>query len=132
MKLNEIKTISKGTESVQEGVIPVHIPMTLNQIISAGKVTNSVQYFILAGLIHMFKDGQLTRWPRDLNAYAMSTSADLIDEVKSLSDSESVDLAKWLLAELHNPANFESNPYACSHPQMNTVEWVKWVLKKQD
>lgn len=132
MKLNEIKTVNKGEFDLSEGVIPVHITMTLEQVISAGKVTNSVQHFIMAGLVSMFKNGGPSRWPRDLNSYAMATSSDLIEAVKSLSDTEAVGMATWMINELQNPATFESNPYACSNPHMQTVEWIKWVLKRQD
>lgn len=130
MKLNEIKRVYEGEVNLTEGVIPVHISMTLDQIINAGKVTNSVQYFILAGLISMFKDGGPTRWPRDLNSYSMSTSSEQIDAIKTISDTEAVELAKWLGQELTNPVNFETNPYANS--SQDVVEWIRFVLKKQD
>jgi hypothetical protein len=130
MKLNEIKRVYEGEVSLAEGVIPVHIAITLDQIINAGKVTNSVQYFILAGLISMFKDGGPTRWPRDLNSYSMSTSSEQIDAIKTISDNEAVELAKWLGQELMNPVNFETNPYANS--SQDVVEWIRFVLKKQD
>lgn len=129
MRLAEIKNIGDDFQ-LCEGTIPVHISMTLNQIINAGKVTNSVQYFILAGLISMFKDGGPTRWPRDLNSYSMSTSSEQIDAIKTISDTEAVELAKWLGQELTNPVNFETNPYANS--SQDVVEWIRFVLKKQD
>lgn len=130
MKLNEIKRVYEGEVNLSEGVIPVHISMTLDQIINAGKVTNSVQYFILAGLISMFKDGGPTRWPRDLNSYSMSVSSEQIDAVKTISDTEAVELAQWLGNELQRPANFENNPYVNSSQDM--VEWIRFVLRKQD
>jgi hypothetical protein len=133
MKLNELKTVVTGEYDLSEGVIPVHLTMTLERIINDGKVTNNVQHFIMAGLISMFKDGGPTNWPRDLNAYPMGTGSDILDAVKGLSPTESVEMAKWLLNSLQNPASFESNPYACSGPNpMDTAEWMRWVLKKQD
>lgn len=129
MKLNEIKNVVTGEYNLAEGVIPAHIEMTLEQIVSAGKVTNSVQTFIMAGLVSMFKDGGPTRWPRDINSYSMATGADLIEAVRGLNDNEAVEMAKWLLSELVKPATFESNP--CTNPAMGTQEWVRWVLHKQ-
>ena len=131
MKLNEIKQVNQGDYDLTEGVIPVHITMTLEQIITAGKVTNSVQNFVMAGLVSMFKDGGPARWPRDLNAYSMATSSDLIEAVKTLSDTEAVGVATWLYNQLQAPATFESNPYSCANPQMQPVEWMRWVLHKQ-
>ena len=129
MKLNEIKTVNYGEYDLTEGVIPAHISMTLEQVITAGKVTNSVQHFIMAGLVSMFKDGGPSRWPRDLNSYAMATSSELVESIKKLGDSESTQLAQWLLIELMRPATFESQPYI--NPHMQTVEWVQWVLHRQ-
>lgn len=133
MKLNEIKTVAVGEYDLNEGVIPVHLTMTLEQIVRDGKVSNPVQTFIMAAMIEMFKNGGPTRWPRDLNAYEMATSADLIDAVKSLSDAESANMAMWLLSALQVPAGFERNPYTSyCNPQLNIVDWIRWVLRKQD
>lgn len=132
MKLNEIKTVAQGDYDLAEGVIPVHLLMTLEAVINAGKVTNNVQHFVMAGLLAMFKEGGPVRWPRDLNAYPMGTGTDVLEAVKSLSPQESVDMAQLLLLSLQAPATFESNPYACRDPRMGTVEWMRWVLKKQD
>ena len=129
MKLNEIKTVAQGEYDLSEGVIPVHLTMTLEQVITAGKVTNNVQHFIMAGLIGMFKDGAPARWPRDLNTYPMDTSSEVIEAVKAMTPAESVEMAKWLLTSLQGPACFESNPYAQSG---GTLGWIRNVLQRQD
>lgn len=131
MKLNEIKTVASGEYNLTEGVIPVHLTMTLEQVVSSGKVTNNVQHFIMAGLVSLFKDGGPARWPRDLNSYPMATGSDILEAVRSLTPEESVEMAKWLLESLKNPASFESTPYVCPHP-VDTVGWMRWVLKRQD
>lgn len=130
MKLNEIKNVMKGEYDLTEGVIPVHLTMTLEQVISAGKVTNNVQYFVMAGLIGLLKDGNLARWPRDLNAYPMNTSSAVIDAVKNLTPAESVEMATWLLETLKQTEALESSMY--SNHSMNPTDWVKWVLRRQD
>lgn len=129
MKLNEIKQVNQGHYDLNEGVIPVHLTMTLEQVIAAGKVTNPVQTFIIAELSNMFRDGGPYRWSRDLNPYGAENSSEIIEAVKSLSDEDTVELSKWLLERLCTPATFESNPY--SNPTMDTLSWVKWVLKRQ-
>lgn len=130
MKLNEIKTLT-GDVDLKEGVIPVHITMTLEQVIAAGKITNSVQTFIMAGLIDMFKAGGPTRWPRELNAYNMSTmgtSSDMIKVVEDLSEGEQTNVAQWLLVKLQDVAGYESTP---SGHTMDTLTWVRSVLTAQ-
>ena len=129
MKLNEIKTVNDGYTNLNEGVIPVHLTMTLGQVVRDGKVTNNVQHFIIAGLIEMFKNGGPHRWPRDLNSYEMATSSELIEAVKSFKDEEATAISAWLINCLNSTAMFENNPFV--NPQLNTVEWMKWVLSKQ-
>ncbi len=131
MKLNEIKNVKAGDYDLTEGVIPIHITMTLQQVLNDGKVTNPVQHFMMAALIEMFKGGGPYRWPRELNSYEMATNADLIESVKKLTDEEATSISAWLLDSLQFPANFESNPYG-NHPYQDPVEWVRWVLRKQD
>lgn len=131
MRLNEIKTVAEGYYDLTEGVIPVHVSMTLAQVVKDGKVTNPVQHFVLAGLVEMFKSGGPYRWPRDINPYEISTSAEVIESIKSLSDQEATSIAAWLLDSLQFPAGFETNPYGC-HPHNTVAEWVRWVTRKQD
>jgi len=132
MKLSEIKQVGFDTDFLVEGVIPAHITLTLEQVVKAGQITNNVQTFTIAGLVNMFKNGGPVRWPRDLNSYSMSTSSDLINAVRSLTNEEVVGLASWLGVELQRPAGFESNPFPCCNPQMDTTEWMRWVLRRQD
>jgi hypothetical protein len=134
MKLNEIKEVVKGEVDLAEGVIPVHISLTLEQVIRDGKISNNVQYFVIAALVEMFKNGGPTRWPRDLNDYSMSTNAELIEGVKQLSDKEAVAVAVWLCESLIRPVEFEKNPFAAnpfSNPALNVVDWMRFVIKKQ-
>lgn len=127
MKLNEIKQLAPADVDLLEGVIPIHITMTLDQIVAAGHVTNSVQTFVLAGLIDMFKDGGPYRWPRELNAYSMSTmgtTSDMVEAVKALSSDEQVQISQWLLERLQDVAGYESNP------RCTAQEWIATILKQ--
>ena len=131
MKLNEIKPVLQGHYDLSEGVIPVTLTMTLEQIVRDGKVTNNVQYFIMAALIEMYKNGGPTRWPRDLNSYEMCTSASVIEDVKAFQPAEAVGISIWLLNELQRTGSFESNPYS-GNPHLSAVEWTKMVLRRQN
>ncbi len=131
MKLIEIKEIRTEDYDLSEAVIPIHIVMTMEQILRDGKITNNVQYYIMGALIEMFKNGGPTRWPRDLNPYSMTTSYELIESIRGLSPKDQVDAAAWLLNELHRPVDFETNPRAYCNPQMGTEEWLRFVLQRQ-
>jgi hypothetical protein len=115
-------------EMLMEGVIPPHVTMTLEQVVNAGKITNPVQTFLLANLITMFKNGGLDRWPRTLNSNTPA-GEDVIEAVRSLSDHESVDLAKWMIAALQVPATFEARPSPFFSPDAKPADWVRWVTR---
>lgn len=132
MKLNDIKPVITDLIDLAEGVIPPHISMTLGQIVDDGKITNPVQIYILGAMLEMFKNGQNTQWPRQLNSYSMATSADLIEAVESLDSESAAKFAQWVLNELQVMGNYESQSISCCKPHMNPVEWVAHVLKAQD
>ncbi len=129
MRLNELTSVNKGSFNLAEGEIPVHLTMTLEQVIRDGKVTNSVQNYVLGALIEMFKNGGPHRWPRDLNAYSMTTSSELIEQVKQITAEDAVAISQWLLVELYSTTAYENNPYAS--PQSDVVGWMRYVLKRQ-
>ena len=104
--------------------------MTLERVISAGKLTNNVQTYVIAGLVDMYKFGGPSIWPRDLTS--MSTDSTKIDLVRSLSDGEVAKLAASLLGLLQSPASHTSTISMCTNPQMALNDWVSWVLKRQD
>lgn len=133
MKLNEIKELAPAVVDLLEGVIPIHITMTLDQIVASGHVTNSVQTFVLAGLIDMFKDGGPYRWPRDLNAYSMSTmgtASDMIEAVNALSADEQVQISEWLLGRLQEIGSYESDPL--NRCGLSAQQWIMMILQKQN
>ena len=133
MRLNEINQQFDGEVNLLEGVIPVHLTMTLEQVVRAGKITNNVQTFIIADLLSLFREGTTYRWPREINSWPMNAPADMINMVRGMTNEESVELATWLLEALKQPANYESNPFAqMCNPQLSPAEWMKWVLRKQD
>jgi hypothetical protein len=130
MKLSEIKNINGRAGRLSEGVVPIHLTLTLKQVIDAGKVTNNVQHFVIANLISHFKDGAPMRWERDLNHYSMNANSAIVDAVKNLTPDESVEMATWLLDTLNQIESVESQTYAGAN--MNTDEWMRFVLRRQD
>lgn len=130
MKLNEIKQLTSVMMDLKEGVIPVHITMTLDDVVKAGQITNAVQTFVMAGLMDMFKDGGPYRWPREINYYNASTvgaNSDMVEAVKGLQPSEQVEVAEWLQQRLTSIADYESQP-DCETPARL---WLMTLVKKK-
>jgi hypothetical protein len=135
MRLNEIKQVVAGEVNLLEGVIPVHLTMTLEQVVKAGKLTNNVQTFTLAHLAALFKHGGPYKWPRELNPYAAhgGTSSDMIAAVRSLTNEEVASLAAWLLEQLQGIASYEARPFkTCAAPHEAPEAWLRYVLSRQD
>jgi hypothetical protein len=129
MKLHELRDIG-GMVELKEGIIPPHISMTLDQVVTAGKITNPVQKFMMANLVNMFKNGGPNRWPRELNGSQAGT--EVIDAIGTLSDTEQIDLAKWLLQALQEVADYDNTAQCPYHsPEAKTADWAKWVSRKK-
>jgi hypothetical protein len=115
--------------AINEGQGPVPVMMTLDEIIRAGKVTNHYQTFVLAWLSEFFKKGlksaslQLEN-PIDFESGA--TSSAVINAIKSLSDAEAVHLATYLKDCI------DAGECALKDPESTTVDWMRFVLRKQD
>lgn len=120
-----IYTVKKLTE----GVIPPHISMPLDQIISDGNVTNNAQIFLLASLTNLFKVHDVHTWNHELNSYEAATGADDIEAIKKLSPHEHVELAKWLNLRLKTAAEYWEKP-ACDSNKLE--DWIRLVLRKND
>jgi len=133
MRLNEIKEVVSGEINLLEGVIPVHLTMTLEQVVRAGKITNNVQTFTIANLLSLMQGGGPYKWPREINSYPMNAGADMIEMVKGLPSEDVTKLATWLLEKLDALGQYEANPFAMmANPRLSPVEWVRWALRKQD
>lgn len=113
---------------INEMTGPVPYELTLGEIIRDGDVTNPYQIFVLALLSRFFKDGlkstQLLDAPLPISSDA--TSVVVIESIKSLSPSDKVKLATYLL----DCVNIGES--ALHNSQMSSSEWIRFVLRKQD
>jgi hypothetical protein len=112
---------------------PAHSPqlvdLTLQEIVTAGKVTNPYQLLVLARVAGFFKNGLKSvdlYFENPVNYGDESTSSDVKQALQAMSDEEHVKLASYLLdcitageCMLHNAT-------------MPSVDWMHFVLAKQD
>jgi hypothetical protein len=113
---------------VQEMTGPIPYELTLREIITAGDSTNHYHIYVLALLSEFFKNGlraingQLDGLP-PLSSNA--TSVGVIESIKSLTPSEKVNLATYLLACV------EVGESALHSTQMSSADWIRFVLQRQ-
>lgn len=114
---------------LQEGQGPVPLKLTLDEIIKAGKVTNPYQIFALGWLSEFFKKGlkstslQLEN-PIDFESNA--THTDVVHALKTLSPENQVQLAQYLKDCI------DAGESALKNPQSTTIDWMRFVLRKQE
>lgn len=118
---------NKQEEAISEGLIPVEIGMTLDRIIADGKCSDSVSHTVLAYLAKALREGNLTL----LASYSSSApEAGLVAHIRELDDKEAVKLATALKLMLESKAFEQENNVF--NPQRSTVDWIRFVLAKQD
>lgn len=113
--------------------VPGHTTMcmdlTLKEVIAAGKVTNPYQLFVLGYLAEFFKKGfkSVDLQLEGPTMYGVDATTTAVKEaVSSLSDTDHVVLAQYLLDCI------EVGESLLHDEKMNVVEWMKFVLRKQD
>jgi len=114
--------------ALQEMTGPVPYELTLGEIIQAGDVTNHYQIYVLSLLSQFFQEGRRATagWIDELNLSNGATSVSAIESIKSLSPSEKVNLASYLLSCV------EVGESALHSTQMSSADWIRFVLQRQN
>lgn len=105
------------------------VDLTLKEIVQAGRVTNPYQLYALAKVSGFFRNGLKSvdlQMENPVTYGDDSTSAAVKEALVKMSDAEHTKLAQYLLdcitvgeCLLHNK-------------EQNIVEWMHFVLRKQD
>lgn len=107
---------------------PMLVDLTLQEIISAGKVTNQYQNFVLGHLAGFFKNGLKSvdlhlEGPISYNTDATSEATRIV--IDSLSAEEQVYLATYLLDCI------VAGECMLYDKSATIEEWIRFVLQKQ-
>lgn len=105
------------------------IDLTLQEIVTAGKVTNAYQLFILGRVAGFFKNGLKSvdlHFENPVNYGDESTTTAVKDALKAMTDAEHVKLAQYLLDCI---VAGESMLHDSS---CHVADWIHYVLQRQD
>jgi hypothetical protein len=105
------------------------VDLTLKEIVDAGKVTNPYQLFILGRVSNFFRMGYKSvdlQLENPVNYGDESTSSATKAALLAMSDADHVALAQYLLDSIRVG---ESLLY---DQRLNVIEWMRYVLAKQD
>lgn len=115
-------------QQITEMTGPIPFELTLGEIIRDGDVTNHYQTYVLSLLSEFFKNG-LRSTEDNLDGLVPTssgaTSVAAIETIKSLSPSEKVNLASYLLDCV------KAGNSALHSKQMSSADWIRFVLQKQ-
>ena len=115
--------------AIQEMTGPIPYELTLAEIIRDGDATNTYQVYVLGLLSGFFKDGKSVGQLLDGGFPPFSsdaTSVRVVETIKSLSPSEKVNLAAYLLDCV------QARGSALHSAQMSSSEWIRFVLQKNN
>lgn len=105
---------------------PIHVTMTLQQVIDAGKITNSVQAVIIAQVIENLKH-EPDPIVRNINEYPAFSSSN-INALKNLPPEDQVELARSLLNQINREFDIRSGS---PDPTSSSPAWINSVLQPQ-
>lgn len=109
---------------LQEMTGPIPYELTLGEIIRAGNVTNPYQTYVLSLLSHSFSAGiPASSIGGSLPLTSSATSVVAIESIKSLSPTDKVQLAQYLLDALKVSTG--------AGMTMNSTEWQNFILQRQ-
>lgn len=117
----------KLLKALTESNHPSHlVDITLKEIISAGKVTNPYQTYVLGVVSNAVKDGVKLDSIEFPSSFSGGTDIDLVKAMKALTDQEAVSLAQYLLDCIATEGS------ALQDHTQSLNDWTKYVLHRQD
>jgi hypothetical protein len=127
MKLHRHIELIASTE-LKEAQGPVPLKLTLDEIITAGKVTNPYQIFALGWLSEFFKKGLKSaslELENPISFDSHATHTDVVTALKAMSPANQVQLAQYLKDCI------DAGESLLHTKDMDVVEWMKFVLHAQ-
>lgn len=122
MALNLLKTVLESQHSTQL------VDLTLKEVLTAGKVTNPYQLFVLGHLSEFFKNGLKSvdlHLENPIPFESGATTTAVKEALLKLSDAEHVKLAQYLLDCI------TAGECLLHDRCMSSAEWINFVLRKQ-
>ena len=128
MRLHQTVVFENETTFGAPGHTTMLVDLTLQEIVTAGKVTNPYQLFVLGHVSQFFKNGLKSadlhlETPISFNTDA--TSSAVKSAMKALSDDEHVKLASYLLDCI------TAGECMLYDKDIDLVDWTHFVLQKQ-
>lgn len=115
---------------LNESFIPIETEMILARLAASGDHNDMVGIQVLSQVLNYVKQRPVIP-ERFAEIYVFGFPTDLLQHLKSMEKQELANLANWALAVL-NEAKVTSRLESYMKPAVSVVDYINWVLKKQD
>ena len=124
----KLSYIYQGKRLISEGHVDPNVMLSLQNIIKGGQARETMQFIVLARLIEFFKNGYLYKTNNFYDPF-LSTSGEMMQQLRALKPDEQVELAKKLLAlaEIKD----KDLLYSYVNPTQETLLWIQWATKRE-
>ena len=125
MKLTQLY---HGKQLIAEGRVDPNVLLSLDNIIKSGKAVETMQFIVMARLVEFFKSG---RFYKETNFYDpfLSTSGELLKQLKGMKPEDQVELAKKLRAMCE--IKDKDVLYSYVNPTQEAMLWIQLVTKRE-
>ena len=106
-----------------------NMDLTLKEIIANGRISNAYETLVISRLAEFFKNGLKSvdiQMENPVNVGSSATSTEVINAINSLDPESQVELATYLLACI------DAGECMLHNRDSNVVDWIKFVLRRQD
>lgn len=124
----KLTNLYQGKRLINEGHVDPNVMLSLHQIIKAGRAHETMQFIVLARMVEFFKSGRLYKETNFYDPF-MSTSGELLKQLKAMKPEEHVALAQKLLDLLEIKDRDLLSPYI--NPEQEALLWIQAATKKE-
>jgi hypothetical protein len=127
MRIHEIAP-NKLEQNLHEGRVDPNVVLSLQNIVKAGKITNTFEAIVLARLLEFFKNGNFYQQNNFFDVF-VSTSKELLDTLRNLDPKDAQALATKML-ELVFIKDKDMLKQYCN-PTQEALAWIKLVTSHE-
>lgn len=128
----KIHDINSNTVFLKEGRLDPNVMLSLQNVVKAGKITNTFEKICMARLLEFFKNGNFYRGGTNENNFFdpfTSTSKELLDTLQHLEAKDAVALAEKLLSLCEIKDRDALHNYVSAEQEY--ITYIQWVTRKE-
>lgn len=111
------------------GFVEPNLMMSIQNVVKRGYADNNFEFMVLARLLQLLKLGEFYKNSNPLFDGNISTSKEILDQLRSLPHNEISAIATKLLSLLH--IKDEDLLYSYANPTQEYLEWIHLLTSRE-